>query len=125
MLVVLCIVSPRLSGSRYCEDLLVKIPIIKLLGIFFQSRYCEDHVKRGLDNRGPTVLNDKAAEIKSNCREVLAMCRYTYLYNPVKKGVILCNFHHRRLIVDSSWVVMGKRQNILIFGMDISGTSTL
>ena len=41
----------------YCEALLVKIPVIKELRIFNQSRYCKDHGNQGPDNQGPAVAS--------------------------------------------------------------------
>ena len=53
---------PQISGSWYCKDLWVKNPdnslIIKLHGIFYQSRYCKDHVNWVPDNRGLAVVSD-------------------------------------------------------------------
>ena len=37
--------SPRLSGSQYCEYLLVK------MDFFYKSRYCEDYGIQGSNNR--------------------------------------------------------------------------
>ena len=32
-----------------------KIPVIKELGVFYQSWYCKDHGNQGSDNQGPAV----------------------------------------------------------------------
>ena len=32
-----------------------KIPVIKELGVFYQSWYCKDHGNQGSDNQGPAL----------------------------------------------------------------------
>ena len=48
--------SPWLPGSWYCEELLIKIPVIKELGIFYQSRYCKVHSNWGPGKQEPPVI---------------------------------------------------------------------
>ena len=40
-----------------CEELLVKIPIIKEHRLFYQSQYCKDYGNQGSDNQGIAVCS--------------------------------------------------------------------
>ena len=48
--------SPWLSGSWYCEEILVKNPGNQgTCNFFYQTRYCKDHGNQGTNNQGPAV----------------------------------------------------------------------
>ena len=67
--------SPQLSGSRYCEDLLVKNPDNQITwNFFYKSRYYGN--RGGPDNRGPPVLHRVTFSSKYLCKYFNVECRW-------------------------------------------------